>query len=218
MSDGRGAKDNVVELDVETRERAGSSRPARQRRDVKIGPPPSRRPAPDRREIVAAGARVFLDLKFHDIPAVVAAAGREAARLGVSLFTVHAAGGAEMLKRVAEAVADTAGRVGLGRPRVLGVTVLTSADDATLAETGVGCGVEEQVARLAALAGASGLDGCIASPHEIAMVRRAAARTGFLVVTPGVRPQSVAHDDQRRVLTPEQAVRAGADYVYRRAI
>jgi orotidine-5'-phosphate decarboxylase len=165
------------------------------------------------REIVAAGGRVFLDLKFHDIPAVVAAAGREATRMGVSLFTVHASGGGEMLRRVAEAVAETAEREGLERPRVLGVTVLTSADDATLAEAGVGSRVEEQVARLARLADASGLDGCIASPHEIALVRRAVSRPGFLVVTPGVRPRAAAHDDQRRVMTPEEAVRAGADYV-----
>lgn len=165
------------------------------------------------REIVGAGGRVFLDLKFHDIPAVVAAAGREAARLGVTLFTVHAAGGSEMLGRVAEAVAETSSREGLERPRVLGVTVLTSADETTLAETGVGAGVGEQVSRLARLAEGSGLDGCIASPHEIGLVRRAAGREGFLVVTPGVRPRAAARDDQRRVMTPEEAVRSGADYV-----
>jgi len=217
LNDGTGAKDKlIVALDVETADEAREVFAAL-RESVgmfKVGPHlfTSAGPAVVR-EIVAAGARVFLDLKFHDIPAVVAAAGREAARLGVSLFTVHAAGGAEMLGRVADAVADTAGREGLERPRVLGVTVLTSADDATLGETGVDGGVQEQVARLAALAGASGLDGCIASPHEIALVRRAVSHTGFLVVTPGVRPQSAAHDDQRRVMTPEQAVRAGADYV-----
>ena len=165
------------------------------------------------RELVSAGARVFLDLKFHDIPATVAAAAREAARLGVSLFTVHAAGGSEMLRRAAEAAAETASREGLARPRVLGVTVLTSADASTLAEAGVGGTVEEQVARLAALAAACGLDGVIASPHEIGLVRRAAARPGFLVVTPGVRPRGAAHDDQRRVMTPAEAVRAGADMV-----
>lgn len=165
------------------------------------------------REIVRAGGRVFLDLKFHDIPAVVASAGREAARLGVSLFTVHAAGGSEMLRRVAEAVAETAAGGGLERPRVLGVTVLTSADETALAETGVSATVEEQVRRLARLSESSGLDGCIASPREIGLVRSAAGREGFLVVTPGVRPRAAAHDDQRRVTTPEEAVRAGADYV-----
>ena len=165
------------------------------------------------REIVAAGARVFLDLKFHDIPAVVASAGREAARLGVSLFTVHAAGGSEMLKRVAEAVADTSEREGLERPRVLGVTVLTSSDAATLAEAGVESSVEQQVERLARLTASCGLDGVVASPHEIGLVRRAVAREGFLIVTPGVRPRGAAHDDQRRVMTPAEAVRAGADFV-----
>lgn len=165
------------------------------------------------RELVSAGARVFLDLKFHDIPATVAAAAREAARLGVSLFTVHAAGGSEMLRRAAEAVAEAASREGLARPRVLGVTVLTSADASTLAEAGVGDPVEGQVARLAALAASCGLDGVIASPREIGLVRRRVSRPGFLVVTPGVNPSGAAYDDQKRVMSPSAAVRAGADFV-----
>jgi orotidine-5'-phosphate decarboxylase len=118
-----------------------------------------------------------------------------------------------MLRRVAESVAETAAREGLERPRVLGVTVLTSADDSTLAEAGVNSSVEDQVARLAGLAAWCGLDGVIASPHEIGLVRRTITREGFLVVTPGVRPRGAAHDDQRRVMTPGEAVRAGADMV-----
>lgn len=217
MKDGSRAKDKlIVALDVET---------AREAREIferlrehvgafKIGPHLFTSAGPGVvRELVSARARVFLDLKFHDIPAVVAAAGREAARMGVSLFTVHASGGGEMLRRVSEAVSDASEREGLERPRVLGVTVLTSADASTLAEIGVRATVEEQVASLARLADDCGLDGVIASPHEIALVRRAVGRAGFLIVTPGVRPQSAPSDDQRRVMTPGEAVRSGADYI-----
>jgi orotidine-5'-phosphate decarboxylase len=166
------------------------------------------------RDIVAGGGRVFLDLKFHDIPNTVAAACREAVRLGVSLFNVHAAGGGEMMRRALEATGETAEREGLPRPALIAVTVLTSADAAVLAETGVGgVALEEQVLRLAKLAAACGMDGVVASPHEIAPVRSAVERESFLLVTPGVRPSATAHDDQRRVMTPAGAVRAGADYI-----
>src|SRR5205085_5196823 len=154
------------------------------------------------REVVGAGARVFLDLKFHDIPNTVAGAAAAAVRLGVSLFNVHAAGGGEMLRRAAEATAETAAREGLPRPKRIAVTVLTSSDAGVLAEIGVGDTLAAQVARLARLAEACGLDGVVASPHEIAPVRAVVARPDFLIVTPGVRPRNVAHDDQRRVLTP----------------
>jgi orotidine-5'-phosphate decarboxylase len=166
------------------------------------------------RELVAAGARVFLDLKFHDIPNTVVAASREAVRLGVALFNVHAAGGGEMLRRAVEATADEAARLRMAKPNIIAVTVLTSMDAAALAE--VGCGaptVEQQVKRLARLAADSGLDGVVASPHEIAQVRESVERRPFLVVTPGVRPASAPHDDQKRVMTPAEAVRAGADFV-----
>ena len=166
------------------------------------------------RELVAAGARVFLDLKFHDIPNTVAAASREAVRLGVSLFNVHAAGGGEMMRRAAEATRDEAARLGVAKPALIAVTVLTSMDAAALDETGVVApSVEAQVRRLARLTEASGLDGVVASPHEIAPVRESVPRAGFLVVTPGVRPAAVPHDDQKRVMTPAEAVRAGADFV-----
>jgi orotidine-5'-phosphate decarboxylase len=166
------------------------------------------------REIVSAGARVFLDLKFHDIPNTAAAASREAVRLGVSLFNVHAAGGSEMMRRAADAAREEAARLGVAKPDLIAVTVLTSMDAAALAETGVGAdSVEAQVRRLARLSDASGLDGVVASPHEIKPVRESVARAGFLVVTPGVRPQSTAHDDQKRVMTPAEAVRAGADFI-----
>jgi orotidine-5'-phosphate decarboxylase len=165
------------------------------------------------REIMAGGGRVFLDLKFHDIPNTVAAACREAVRLGVSLFNVHAAGGSEMMRRAGAATAETAEREGLPRPALVAVTVLTSADAGVLAEVGIAGALAEQVKMLAKLAASSGLDGVVASPHEIAPVRSVVTHEKFLLVTPGVRPSASAHDDQKRVMTPAEAVRAGADYI-----
>ena len=165
------------------------------------------------REIVEAGGRVFLDLKFHDIPNTVAAAGVEATRLGVSIFNVHALGGSLMMRRTAEAVTATAQRESIERPSVIAVTVLTSADSATLAEVGISPDAEAQVSRLALLAAECGLDGVVASPHEVALVREAVKPREFLIVTPGVRPSGFTADDQNRVMTPAQAVRAGADFL-----
>ncbi|HVF27889.1 MAG TPA: orotidine-5'-phosphate decarboxylase [Pyrinomonadaceae bacterium] len=166
------------------------------------------------REIVRDGGRVFLDLKFHDIPNTVAAASREAVRLGVSIFNVHAAGGGEMMRRAGEATIEAAVKEGVTKPHLIAVTVLTSSTAATLAEIGVAASsMEAQVTTLAQLADKSGLDGVVASPHEIAPVREAVARPSFLIVTPGVRPAGTAHDDQKRVMTPTEAVAAGADYI-----
>ena len=165
------------------------------------------------REIVAAGSRVFLDLKFHDIPNTVAAAAREAARLGVSLLNVHALGGREMMRRAAESVAETAARENFARPAVIAVTVLTSSDAATLAELGLPFTPESQATLLARLAAASGMDGVVASAHEVRQVRSVAMRESFIVVTPGVRRRAVEQDDQKRVMSPGEAARAGADYI-----
>lgn len=165
------------------------------------------------REIVGAGGRVFLDLKFHDIPNTVAAAAVEATRLRVSLFTIHACGGSEMMRRTAEAVTETSLREDIPRPVVLGITVLTSADEKILAEIGLTSNTLSQVERMARLAADSGLDGVVASPHEVGIVREAVGRPDFVVVTPGVRPAGASQDDQRRVMTPARAVRAGADYL-----
>jgi len=165
------------------------------------------------RRITGLGERVFLDLKFHDIPNTVAGAGVEAARLGVSIFNVHAPGGSAMMRATAEAVGEAAAREGLARPVILGVTVLTSLDQRALAEVGIECPVEEEVVRLARLCEASGLDGVVASPQEIAAVRGALGGPGFVVLTPGIRPRGAARDDQSRVMTPAEAVRAGADYL-----
>src|SRR5918911_564156 len=158
------------------------------------------------RDIVRTGGRVFLDLKFHDIPNTVAAAGVEAARLGVSIFNIHACGGSEMMRCTADAVIEATEREGFARPLVIGVTVLTSADSSVLTEVGFSSTAEEQVRRLAQLAADSGLDGVVASPHEVKLVREAVGRRDFVIVTPGVRPAGIALDDQRRVMTPAESL------------
>ena len=206
----------IVALDVET---AGEARELFAKlRDVagafKIGMQLFTAAGPEFvRELVAARARVFLDLKYHDIPNTVAAAGVEATRLGVFMFNIHTSGGSEMMRRTAEAVADVAEREELRRPKVLGVTLLTSSDAATLAETGISAEPEARVVMLARLAEASGLDGVVASPLEIVAVRTAVKSKDFAIVTPGVRPAGSALNDQRRVMTPAAAVKAGADFV-----
>ncbi len=155
------------------------------------------------------GLRVFLDLKFHDIPNTVAGAVQAAGALGVWMLNVHASGGAVMLEAAARAARTEAGR----RPLVLGVTVLTSMDETSLQTTlGTRRTLQEQVQSLARACRAAGLDGVVASPQEIAAVRGACG-PGFLIVTPGVRPAGASQDDQRRIMTPGQAVQAGADYV-----
>ena len=165
------------------------------------------------REIISSGERVFLDLKYHDIPNTAALAGVEATRLGVSIFNLHAAGGSEMMRRTADSVAECAESEGLSRPLVIAVTVLTSANETTLAEIGYASAPEELVSRLALLAEASGMDGVVASPREVGIVRSAVKKPDFTVVTPGVRPAGAALFDQKRVTTPREAILAGADYI-----
>jgi orotidine-5'-phosphate decarboxylase len=207
----------IVALDVESAEEALSlfGELRGEAGMFKVGSQLFTKAGPDLvRRLVADGARIFLDLKFHDIPNTVVAAAREAVRLGVALFDMHAAGGSEMMRRASDATAEEAARLGVERPRVIGVTVLTSMDGDALAETGAAAGnVEEHVQHLARLADASGLDGVVASPHEILPVREAVGRAGFLVVTPGVHPSANAYADQKRVMSPGDAVRHGADFV-----
>ena len=163
------------------------------------------------RSLVESGRRVFLDLKFHDIPNTVAGATREAVKLGAAFVDVHASGGREMMRAAADAAGDEASKRGTARPRMLAVTVLTSLDEHALRETGVGATVEDQVLRLASLARESGMDGVVASPREIAALRKEFGG-GFLIVTPGIRAAE-ARDDQKRTLTAREAIRAGADYL-----
>jgi len=206
----------IIALDVETKREARASFAALREMAgmFKIGSQLFTAAGPEIvREIVGAGGRVFLDLKFHDIPNTVAAASREAVRLGVSIFNIHAFGGGEMMRRALDAANETAHHEGIERPRVIAVTVLTSADAATLAEIGVRAAPEAQATMLARLAAQCGLDGVVASPHEIKPVREAVPQRDFLIVTPGVRPALSAHDDQKRVMTPGEAIRLGADYL-----
>lgn len=165
------------------------------------------------RKIVARGGRVFLDLKFHDIPNTVARAGIEATRLGVSIFNVHASGGAEMMKRTAEAVAETAEREGLAKPKVIAVTVLTSLDQNDLEQIGISGEPRSVAERLARTADDCGLDGAVVSPQEIEIIRQTISNQNFLIVTPGIRSSDNPSDDQRRTLTAAEAIRAGADYL-----
>ncbi|MGD1158505.1 MAG: orotidine-5'-phosphate decarboxylase [Terriglobia bacterium] len=165
------------------------------------------------RYLVATGERVFLDLKFHDIPNTVLAAARQAAMLGVSLLNVHASGGRKMMEAALKGVRLAEGARAVAAPtRVLAVTVLTSLGPDDLAEVGFQGSPEEVVVRLARLAQKAGLDGVVASPREITAIRKACG-PNFLIVTPGVRPVTVASDDQTRIASPESAIRAGADYL-----
>jgi orotidine-5'-phosphate decarboxylase len=170
------------------------------------------------REIVAAGERVFLDLKFHDIPNTVAGAVESAARLGVSILNVHTLGGSEMMRAAAHAAGER-GVLWITRPAVLGVTVLTSMDKADLADIGVTSELGSQVVRLAALARDSGLDGIVASPHEIRLIRECITAERFIILTPGIRPawtgevNGFKKGDQKRVATPRDAIRDGADFI-----
>jgi orotidine-5'-phosphate decarboxylase len=155
------------------------------------------------------GGQVFLDLKYHDIPNTVANAMLEAARLGVHLVNLHALGGGEMMESAARAVQNEFGKE---RPKLLAVTILTSSNEATLRQIGIEHSVQDMVVRLARLARESGMDGVVASPLEIGLIR-AACGPDFLIVTPGVRPSFAAADDQKRIMTPVEAVRTGADYL-----
>ena len=158
------------------------------------------------------GEHVFLDLKFHDIPNTVAKASEEAAKLGASMLTVHSMGGYEMMKRAVESSRNVAKQLNVPKPLILAVTILTSLDQATLEEVGIQTPLEEQVIRLATLAKKAGVNGVIASPREISLIRERCG-PNFLIVTPGVRPAPATKDDQKRTLTPGEAVRSGADYI-----
>lgn len=155
------------------------------------------------------GGQVFLDLKYHDIPNTVASAMLAAGRLGVQLANLHALGGAEMMEAAAVAVRK---EFGDERPKLLAVTILTSSTQETLRGVGIEHSVQDMVVRLARLAQNSGMDGVVASPLEIGLIR-AACGPNFLIVTPGVRPSFASADDQKRIMTPVEAVRNGADYL-----
>jgi len=158
------------------------------------------------------GGKVFLDLKYHDIPSTVAKAAAMATRLRVSMFNLHALGGLEMMRAAVEAAQEEAEKEGLLPPTILGVTVLTSLQSRDLRAVGIALSLEEEVVQLAALAQQAGLDGVVASPLEVKPLRKACGED-LVIVTPGVRPDKGRRHDQARVMTPAEAIKAGADYV-----
>ncbi|MBI5408092.1 MAG: orotidine-5'-phosphate decarboxylase [Nitrospirae bacterium] len=164
-------------------------------------------------KIHSAGKKVFLDLKFHDIPNTVAKSAVAAARLGVFMFNVHTLGGLEMMKQAAQALRKVSLKENVERPRIIGVTILTSIDQAALRdELGVSLRMSAQVKHLAGLAHNAGLDGVVASPEDAERIRSHYGKD-FLIVAPGIRPSWAAADDQKRTLTPKEALRRGADYL-----
>ena len=155
---------------------------------------------------------IFLDLKFHDIPNTVYAASKAAVRFGVFMFNVHASGGIDMMQKAVEGAEEESEKLGISRPKILGVTVLTSMDSEALKKIGINKLPEEQVLNLARLTKDAGLDGVVASPEEISVIRKAIGKD-FLIVTPGVRPEGSDAGDQKRVATPKEAFQRGADYI-----
>jgi orotidine-5'-phosphate decarboxylase len=164
------------------------------------------------RRVRATGASVFLDLKFHDIPNTVAKAVAAATRLDVQMLTIHASGGSEMMRAAEKSAQETAKSLGRTAPLVLGVTVLTSSNNETLAEIGCEPDTEKQVVRLAHLAVAAGLRGLVCSPLEITALRRVLPSTVQLI-TPGIRTGAEKADDQKRTLSPREALQAGASWL-----
>ncbi|MGE5381631.1 MAG: orotidine-5'-phosphate decarboxylase [Methylocystaceae bacterium] len=210
-------KDRItVALDVDSRDRALDL--ARQLKDevgvFKIGMQLFNSEGPSLiQEIAALGRPVFVDLKFHDIPNTVAAAGRVMTRLGASIFNVHAAGGREMMSQVRKAVDEEAARLGRQRPLILAVTVLTSIDQqAVNNDLQVNLPVADLVVKWAIMAKEAGMDGVVASPQEITAIRTACGPE-FIIITPGVRPVWAETNDQKRIMTPREAYQAGADYL-----
>ncbi len=161
------------------------------------------------RDIVDTGGKVFLDLKFHDIPNTVLFAAIEAAKLGVSMMTIHASGGRSMMESTAKGLNETFGD---RRPMIVAITVLTSLDTRSLFEIGLEQPLDHQVKRLALLTQECGLDGVVCSPREIQLVRKSTI-PGFKIVTPGIRMPDQFWNDQQRIATPHEALAAGADYI-----
>ncbi len=156
------------------------------------------------------GKKVFLDLKLHDIPNTVGHSVASVTRLGVNLITVHAAGGRAMMQAATRYAKITADELGVERPKILAVTVLTSFDDQGWQEVGGHLPIQEHVLELAALAKSSGVDGVVASPREAGSIREMAGKDDFLIVTPGIRPSFAQTDDQKRIATPSQAFKDGS--------
>jgi orotidine-5'-phosphate decarboxylase len=164
------------------------------------------------REVLQSGGKVFLDLKYHDIPVTVSRAVAAAVRLGVSMLTIHTSGGLQMMISAEMSAQTTAAELKLPPPLVLGVTVLTSMDEEDLNEIGVNAAPQEQVIRLATLAVRSGLRGIVCSPLELETLRKTLPQE-IKIVTPGIRSPDDAKNDQKRTMTPKEAIATGADYI-----
>lgn len=205
----------IVALDVDSLEQAGAvvAKLAGEVGLFKIGKQLFTHAGPQAvRLIQELGGEIFLDLKFHDIPNTVAKAAIEATRLGVKMFNVHASGSLEMMRATVKEVERLCRREKIRRPIMLGVTVLTSLNQDDLQRVGVEHKVADQVVRLALLTKEAAMDGVVASPHEVAVIRSACGPR-FVIVTPGIRPADSSRNDQQRVMTPAQAIRAGVDYI-----
>ena len=159
------------------------------------------------------GGKVFLDLKYHDIPNTVALAAEVATKLGVYIFNLHTSGGYEMMKAAVEASKEVSLNLGIRKPLILGVTLLTSINQEILEkDLGIKRRLEEQVVHLAKLAKTAGLDGVVASSWEIKEIRKACGEN-FVILTPGIRPAGKSSDDQKRIMTPREAIKLGADFL-----
>lgn len=158
------------------------------------------------------GCKVFLDLKYHDIPNTVMKAAQAAAKQNIYMFTVHALGGLTMMEKAVEAAKEEAARLKTTPPLILGVTVLTSLDKKDMQSVGINGPVDEEVLRLVKLSEKAGLDGVVASAKEVAKIRKV-VKKDFLIVTPGIRPSWSQKSDQKRVATPKEAIDMGADYL-----
>ena len=209
-------KDRIlVALDVDSAEKALAL--AEELKDYvggyKIGKELFTSAGPELVKSIASHSKVFLDLKYHDIPNTVAGAAKAAAKLGVAMFNIHASGGLEMMKAAADAAKQAAEESGITKPLVLAVTVLTSINQEILNnELNIEADVAKQVVHLALLAKKAGCDGVIASAKETKMIKDACGND-FAVVTPGIRPLWAASGDQKRVVTPKDALADGSDYL-----
>ena len=163
-------------------------------------------------KILSYGSKVFLDLKFHDIPATAAKAGIQAARLGVSIFNVHALGGKEMMAKVADEVKNVCAKDNINKPLIIAVTILTSLGEKDIKELGISRSLPDEVIYLAKLAKSCGLDGVVCSPKEIELIKGECGKD-FKVITPGIRSGSDAPDDQKRSATASEAIKSGADFI-----
>lgn len=164
------------------------------------------------KKVKEKGCEVFLDLKFHDIPNTVAKAAASITNLGAFMFNVHGIGGYDMMKKANDAVSAEAAKLKITKPKIIAVTVLTSIDEEGLKKIGIEGGVKKEVIRLAHIAKEAGLDGVVASPEETSLIRDAFG-PDFLIVTPGIRPSWAAANDQKRITTPAEAIRRGADFI-----